>query len=324
MPDKLKYEYNPDYEKQRNATARLLKDCADAANAVFCAGGCHASATSIDARSALVNDFGYSNNAVFRLRSSHPINLNNVWIDYLRTNLDAGKPVLYASLGFGDAHAWVCDGYGDDGNGNSHENVYFHFNFGWNGDHDGWYTLNGLSGVGYYNISQEAVFNIYPNGTQNYCNFTLPLWLHYHYWNSMLGFPVPFAHLMIPQTATVLESVPNNLGFPTSWHTIESGEAAVYTAHEEIRLLPGFHAKAGSTFIARIEPCLSCQNIATSTLLLAQGGNPNESGSFSNFDNIIPHEENTLQVQNPTTGTHFVVIILKDGSVFTQKMVIQR
>ena len=32
---------------------------------------------------------------------------------------------------------------------------------------------------------------------------------------------------------------------------------------------------------------------------------------------------NTIQLQNPAVGTHFVVIILKDGSVLTQKMMVQ-
>jgi len=78
---------NPNYEKERHSIARLLKDCAKATNAAHCAGGCHTSATAIDARRVMVNKYDYSSNAVFRLRSSHPINLNNVWIGYLKTNL---------------------------------------------------------------------------------------------------------------------------------------------------------------------------------------------------------------------------------------------
>jgi hypothetical protein len=33
---------------------------------------------------------------------------------------------------------------------------------------------------------------------------------------------------------------------------------------------------------------------------------------------------NTIQLQTSATGTFFVVVILKDGTVLTQKMVVQR
>ena len=40
MEDRLYYYGNPDYEKQRNAIARLLKDCADNANSNYCIINC--------------------------------------------------------------------------------------------------------------------------------------------------------------------------------------------------------------------------------------------------------------------------------------------
>jgi len=33
---------------------------------------------------------------------------------------------------------------------------------------------------------------------------------------------------------------------------------------------------------------------------------------------------NTIQLNNASAGQHFVVIILKDGTVLTQKMMVQR
>ncbi|MDR2980032.1 MAG: C10 family peptidase [Bacteroidales bacterium] len=274
MSDEL-YSYLPNYTKGRNAIARLLKDCADAANAVYCIAKCNTSATAIAARSALVNDFGYSNNAVFRLRSSHPINHSNVWIDYLRSNLNAGRPVLYGAIGT-DAHYWVCDGYGDDGNGNSHEHVYFHFNFGNTGTYDGWYTIDNITANPHWNNLQEAVFNISPSTSQDYCNFTLPLLTHYTIQCNLLGFPVPFAHLTIPKTATVLESVPAGNGIPASWHTIESGQSVEYVAREAIILKSGFQAKAGSHFVARIEPCADCGSRETRSSLFTENANDDQ------------------------------------------------
>ena len=312
MQDKL-LSYRPNYTQERHIIAQLLKDCADAANADYCIANCATSATAIAARSALINDFYYNSNAVFRLRSSHPINLNNVWIDYLRTNLNAGRPVLYGALGI-HAHYWVCDGYGDDGNGNSHEHVYFHFNFGHTGSNDGWYTVDNITADPHWNSLQEAVFDIYPDLNQDYCNFTLPLYLHYFTWNYGYGMPIPFVHMIVPQTATRLWSVPESNSVPTSWHTIASGEAAIYTAHEEVRLLPGFHAAAGSVFIARIEPCTSCDSKSRSTLLFAQSENTSEIYEFNNSnDTTVLSSNSNLQKErqsnditlhpNPNNGT---------------------
>ena len=293
---------NSNYEKERNAIARLLMDCADAMPTVaFCIGGCHTSATAIDARGVLINKFDYSSNAVFRLRSSHPINLNNVWIDYLRTNLDAGRPVLYGSLGLGDAHYWVCDGYGDDGNGNSHEYVYFHFNFGWTGTDDGWYTLNGLSGVGHYNISQEAVFNIYPSSNEKYCNYTLSLDDH---------FAAGGTHQNVPQTYMKLESASETSA--AAWRTIQSGQSAEYVAHETIILKPGFKAEAGSHFVARIDPCPGCNSAKVTVkrsdngveieeeLYIAVGDQEEKQSSLGVGSKIVADEPQVYP--NPTTG----------------------
>jgi len=33
---------------------------------------------------------------------------------------------------------------------------------------------------------------------------------------------------------------------------------------------------------------------------------------------------NTIQLQSTVSGLHFVIILLKDGTVLTQKMVVQR
>jgi len=247
----------------------------------------------------LVNKFDYSKDAVFRLRSSHPINLNNVWIDYLRTNLNAGRPVLYGSLGLGDAHYWVCDGYGDDGNGNSHEYVYFHMNFGWRGKDDGWYTLNGLSGVGHYNISQEAVFNIYPGTNENYCDYTFSLDDH---------FASGGTHQNVPKTFMKLESASETSS--SAWRTIESGQSAEYVAHESIRFLPGFKAEAGSHFVARIEPCANC-NSAKVTVKSSSNGieieeelyiavGDDESEQLLGESKIVA--DDLLVYPNPTTG----------------------
>jgi hypothetical protein len=316
MPDALNYylppiyNVNPNYEKERNAVARLLKDCADAANTNYCVlGTCNSFAYPNAARKALIDDFGYSSNADFRLRSSHPS--GNVWINYIKTDLNAGRPVLYTSLSnIQNAHTFVVDGYDSDNK--------FSFNWGWRGNHDGWYALDGIGNIGgsNYNNWHEATFNIYPSSNTDYCNFTLPLSFHYAYWHNVSGIPISFVHAIIPQTATVLQSVPSGSSIPTSWHTIESGQSVTYTAHETIVLQPGFHAKAGSKFIARIEPCPSCGSTSRSMLFIdeeegiseefSQLKNLNDTLRQTSWDNSLTEKNLNKEISlfpNPNTGS---------------------
>ncbi|GEM_PF-4295018 len=79
---------------------------------------------------------------------------NEQWINILKNEINARRPMYYR--GTGEAgHAFVCDGYQDDG--------HFHFNWGWNGSEDGWFFLNNLnpSGSNYTN-NQMAIVGIQP------------------------------------------------------------------------------------------------------------------------------------------------------------------
>jgi hypothetical protein len=84
------------------------------------------------------------------------------WIQMLKADLDAGRPIQYAGFGQGGGHTWVCDGY-DNSN-------FFHMNWGWGGVYDGYYSLNDLSpgtggaggGSGSFNSGQQALIGIEP------------------------------------------------------------------------------------------------------------------------------------------------------------------
>jgi hypothetical protein len=84
------------------------------------------------------------------------------WIQMLKTDLDAGRPVQYAGFGQGGGHTWVCDGYD--------ANNYFHMNWGWGGTYDGYFSINSLApgsggaggGSGNFNSGQQALFGIEP------------------------------------------------------------------------------------------------------------------------------------------------------------------
>ena len=264
MPDELnKYigeylnEYNENYHNERNAIARLMFECGLAANMNYCYhNDCQSFAWPINARNALVEDFGYHSDASRKLRSSYS---TNQWKKMIIKDLSLGRPVLYAGTSFKtynydeNGHAFVCDGY--------YEPVEcFHFNWGDNGNYFGvWCTIDNIIEGSYnWNHLERAVFNIYPSTTQDYCDFTLDLTTHYWLYYTFLGNTTPAPYLNIPKTATRLISVPKNSNIPTIWHTIPSGATTEYIAHEDILLQDGFFAEEGCDFNARIEVCISC------------------------------------------------------------------
>jgi hypothetical protein len=108
--------------------------------------------------SALKSYFGYSTSMQGLERAYYT---NADWIQLLKADLDAGRPIQYAGWGQG-GHTWVCDGY-DDYN-------YFHMNWGWGGMYDGFFELDALnpgtggtgSGAGTYNEGQQALIGIQP------------------------------------------------------------------------------------------------------------------------------------------------------------------
>lgn len=86
------------------------------------------------------------------------------WEAKIKESLDNDCPIIYAAnnSGTGDSrHMFVIDGYTQNG--------YYHFNFGWNGNGNGWFKLNNITpyqGDNYSwngNSQHYAVFNLTPN-----------------------------------------------------------------------------------------------------------------------------------------------------------------
>ena len=82
----------------------------------------------------------------------------------LITELETGRPVQFNALKPA-GHAFVCDGY--DSMGETEPlNYYFHFNFGWNGDYDGYFLLSAIGPVHETDITfipnYKIVKEIYP------------------------------------------------------------------------------------------------------------------------------------------------------------------
>ena len=260
------YIQNDNYEIQRNAIARLMADCGEAANMHYCCDGlpfscgCQSFAWPVDARNALVDSFQYSPNAIRLLRSDY-LTQPETWKNFLIQDLQNGRPLIYAGASYAvsgyeqSGHAFVCDGYDEDYG-------VFHFNWGWGSYLNVWCVLDAIivDNCNYSHL-ERAVFHIYPSTNENYCNFDLELWLHYALYYLTHTTPLPYNN--VPQIATRLFSSPIYAGstyLDPSWRTIPSGATSEYVAHKEVVLQPGFTAASGSNFTARIEPCEECEN----------------------------------------------------------------
>jgi len=144
------------------AIATLLYHCGVSVEMGYSATG--SGAMMGDAADALNTYFKYSNTAA----DVNKWNYTDVqWVALLKADLDLNRPMGYAGYDQdGGGHAWVCDGY--DGSDR------FHFNWGWSGAYNGFFTLDNLVAGGYdFTSGQEVIHDIYPaSGYPYYCSAT--------------------------------------------------------------------------------------------------------------------------------------------------------
>jgi hypothetical protein len=87
------------------------------------------------------------------------------WVAALKADIDGGRPVLYTGSGSDGGHCWVADGYKVMGTSTT-----FHFNWGWSGQSNAYFTVDNLAppalgtggGNGNFNSNQGAIFGIKP------------------------------------------------------------------------------------------------------------------------------------------------------------------
>ena len=153
-------------QEEITAVATLMYHCGVAVNMDYGAGG--SAASSSDAANALKTYFNYSSNIEYKQKSSYE---DADWIQMVKDELNAQRPLEYSGRsGTGNntsGHSFVCDGY-DNAN-------YFHFNWGWWGQYDGYFSLSNLdtganssqpgAGNGVYTYVQFAIFGIQPAST---------------------------------------------------------------------------------------------------------------------------------------------------------------
>lgn len=145
------------------AVAKLMQYCGASVGMQYGTGS--SGASSQDVPQALVDYFGYDQRVKYFRRSHYS---TSEWENIVYQELEAKRPVFYSGSSTGGGHAFVCDGYDADG--------YFHINWGWTGDGNGYFLLSVLNpserGVGAgtsddgYTIVQEIVVGMEkPTGT---------------------------------------------------------------------------------------------------------------------------------------------------------------
>ncbi len=141
MPEQI-YGHN-------DAIATLMYHCGVSVDMNYGPSG--SGAQSKDVEKALRSYFGYCG-AKYREKSKYE---NEVWISMLKSELDLSHPLYYSGSNGDSGHAFVCDGY----------DAYdlFHFNFGWSGSGDDYYSVYDVNG---FNSNQGIVMNIVPMDIQ--------------------------------------------------------------------------------------------------------------------------------------------------------------
>lgn len=161
-----------------SAVATLMYHCGVSVEMDY--GVAASGANTLDVVDALKNYFGYSNS----VEGKHRRNYGDAqWVALLKNELDSARPIQYAATGSDGGHSFVCDGYDNNG--------YFHMNWGWSGNSDGYFPIDALNpsslgtggGSGGFNTNHRAIIGIKPASAgeipQNYIlrlssNITIP------------------------------------------------------------------------------------------------------------------------------------------------------
>ncbi|MCM1532611.1 MAG: C10 family peptidase [Bacteroides sp.] len=149
-------------EVQRSAVATLMRDMGYAVQMMY---GSNASgAYRENTVKGIVDYMGFDSILNYRERLDY--DNDDQWIAVLKDNIDNGMPVYYTGQGDGGGHAFICDGY-DDAD-------FFHFNWGWGGMSNGYFSVrsldpNNITGIGAgtgggYSTLQGILHNMAPKG----------------------------------------------------------------------------------------------------------------------------------------------------------------
>ena len=142
------------------AVAKLMRYCGQSVNMNY---GPSSGANTAKVADALKDYFDYSSTTTYKDRSFYTY---AGWIELLYNELAQGRPMVFSGQSTGGGHAFVCDGYQSED--------YFHINWGWGGQSDGYFKLSVMNpseqGIGGsssddgFNFGQGAIVGIQKNG----------------------------------------------------------------------------------------------------------------------------------------------------------------
>lgn len=146
-------------QTQKEAVARLMADVGVAVNMDYALYGINTSGvTTSEIYPRIVKYFGYSPSVTGDHKIYHT---DQGWETKVYNNLKECGPLVYSGNNGTSGHCFVCDGYKEG---------MFHFNWGWSGAHNGYFSLSALTpgaggtgaGGGQYSMDQFAIFGIRP------------------------------------------------------------------------------------------------------------------------------------------------------------------
>ncbi len=161
--DKMLKSYRGTYsDAEAEAVATLMRDLGWAYGVEYGTGNT-ASGAGGEGAGKLIEIFKYKsespNTSSATMATSRDILANDeLWVQYIKESLDAGCPIPYSSTTTsGGRHIFILDGYTDNG--------YFHFNWGWGGQGNGWFKLDEMKPDSYsdYSKSHKAYFMLKPD-----------------------------------------------------------------------------------------------------------------------------------------------------------------
>ena len=232
MPDELSI-YSPNLSEEKMAISYLFKRIGDKVSMNYCSNAnCESGAYPDDEDNAF-EDFGYKDDMDYKRKQWHTY---NSWVNILKTEILAERPVLYNYLG---KHTFVCDGY-DSSNDN------FHFNFGWNGWYNYWIDFEDI----------DVIPNCLP--CQDFSSLS-----QHTCWVNIRPDLSPAVFLRNKTIQTTSNDIwAKNKTYQAKIYLSAAGDNTTVTvmdsatcrliAGDSIVLRPGFHAQPGSSLLCKI------------------------------------------------------------------------
>lgn len=234
MPDSLDYSNSTNYDEEQASVSYLLKRIGDRTSMTYCGNNeCSSDTDTQEYAPYALENFGYKDDMDYKRKALHTY---NQWVNILKTEILAERPVLYRYIG---RHSFVCDGY-DSSNDN------FHFNFGWNGSHNYWIDFEDIYDIPNCNLCQNytslikhaCIVNIRPNVSSaiSLTNKTI-------FTPSSATWPTNTTY----QAKSYISAAGNSTTV-----TIMDNASCRFVAGDSIILKPGFHAQPGSSLFCKI------------------------------------------------------------------------